>query len=38
MAHFDHDDGLAYDDDPADFDRWEDNDAWDRAHEQAAGK
>lgn len=35
MAHFDNDDGL---DDPVTLDRWEDNDAWDRAHEQATGK
>lgn len=33
MAHFDHDDGLDQQDDPADF--W---DQADRAHEQAAGK
>ncbi|MCW2300613.1 hypothetical protein M2251_005363 [Rhodococcus erythropolis] len=33
MAHFDNDDGLAYDDDPADF--W---DLADRAHETGAGK
>lgn len=34
MSYFD-DDGL---DDPVTLDRWEDNDAWDRAHEEATGK
>lgn len=34
MSYFD-DDHLT---DPVLLDRWEDNDAWDRAHEQAAGK
>ena len=33
MSHFDYDDGLAYDDDPADF--W---DQADRAYEEATGK
>lgn len=32
MSHFDYDDGL---DDPAD--KWDD-DAWDRAYDQVAGK
>ena len=35
MAHFDNDDGL---DDHVTLDRWEDNDAWDRAYEEATGK
>ena len=35
MAHFDHDDDLT---DPVLLDRWEDDDAWDRAYEEATGK